>query len=740
MTTVPTTIRERGELPAPAVASGGGAEPAISVRDIAAILKRRMILIIFLFMLLSGLVIGAWIVAYQYFPLYEAQAFVECVSDRPKPIYTAADEALNQKEFERFLMTQAQYVTTPDVLMEVLKTAEVKATRWWRDHEDRLLLDFEELIRVGPYRGTNLLRVSAETRDSRDPHVIVNQVVGHYLTRAKDFNVGPFRRERGTYRDDLDAVLSQISDKQEQLATLQRRLPPGFAGFESNAAAQDYADAKTAVAELERTTQELEGLHAVYNQPGGAALSPEDAQFVETDPTVQALSNHAALIRQQLDIERENLGENHREVKRLQSTLEVTNDQLEKIRGQRLKEVLAFRREQVHTAWLTSQHSLLLNQEKLAEAAAYMADMDAVIAQYRGLQEELELLKAKRDQIRTYIEEVDRIIRERAAIRVEMRQEAIAPLERSFPRMFLIPAGLALSLVFALMIPLALEFVDTSLRTPQDVVRHLRMALLGAVPDADDEEVNIKQLAFAVREAPRSMFAEVFRLIRTNLQFAATADRQRRVVVTSPLPSDGKTTVACNLSMMLAAGGRRVLLVDANFRRPALHKLFGADPARGLSHFLVGEASLDELVSRTDIPNLDVMTTGPLPPNPAELINSPQMVEFLRQAGDRYDQVVLDAPPVLVASDASVLAAKADGAILVCRAKSNSRGVGHRAGALLHRVGAHVFGVVLNATQVRRGGYFREQLRTFYEYQPEGNPVPISSPALPGSDAGGEKD
>jgi capsular exopolysaccharide synthesis family protein len=252
------------------------------------------------------------------------------------------------------------------------------------------------------------------------------------------------------------------------------------------------------------------------------------------------------------------------------------------------------------------------------------------------------------------------------------------------------------------------------------------------VPHADDEEVNIERVETAVRDAPRSMIAEAFRVLRTNLQFSAPQDRQRSLLVTSPRPDDGKTTVACNLAAALAMAGRRVLLVDANLRRPALHRVFEKVPAQGLSNCLVGGATLEQVLCRTSLANLDVVGSGPTPPNPAELLNSELARRFIEQALTRYDQVILDTPPVLLASDAAALATMADGAVLVCRAKDNSRGQAQRAVSLLDHVGANLFGGVLNGAQVRRGGYFREQLRTFYEYQDEERRDDGRPPALPG--------
>jgi capsular exopolysaccharide synthesis family protein len=138
-----------------------------------------------------------------------------------------------------------------------------------------------------------------------------------------------------------------------------------------------------------------------------------------------------------------------------------------------------------------------------------------------------------------------------------------------------------------------------------------------------------------------------------------------------------------------------------------------------LSNILIGARRLEDLTAKTQLSNLDVLPSGSAPPNPTEQLGSPMMRQLIEAAVGNYDQVIIDAPPVLLASDASVLATMVNGVILVLRAKGNSRGVAQRAISLLTHVNAHLFGAVLNAAQVQRGGYFREQLRTFYEYQTE---------------------
>ncbi len=303
-------------------------------------------------------------------------------------------------------------------------------------------------------------------------------------------------------------------------------------------------------------------------------------------------------------------------------------------------------------------------------------------------------------------------------------QEAVRPLERSRPKWKVtLPAGFVLGLLLSAGVAMLLEFMNTTVRTPQDVARHAAMPVLGMVPLLDDEEVRIDNVEQVTRLAPRSMIAECFRRTRTNLLFSCPPDRQRTVLITSAQPEEGKTAVAVNLAVASAQSGRKVLLVDCNFRRPCLHQTFPQLGKSGLSNLLIGQCELKDLVTNTDIPTLDVMAAGPTPPNPAELLGSTYFKAFLSEAAAIYDQVLLDGPPGLLVSDALIAATAVDGVIVVTRGGSTSRGALRRLRDTLDRVGAHVLGAVLNAAEVQAGGYFKEMYRTYYDYDEQAGKV-----------------
>jgi len=217
---------------------------------------------------------------------------------------------------------------------------------------------------------------------------------------------------------------------------------------------------------------------------------------------------------------------------------------------------------------------------------------------------------------------------------------------------------------------------------------------------------------------PKSPAAEAYRAIRTNIQFAGLDQRCRSLVVTSATAGEGKTTSVGNFGVVAAQGGSRVCLVDSDLRRPTLHRLFGIDNTRGLTTALVEDLPFSEVARPTRIPNLWLLPSGPLPPNPAELVGSNRMRERLEEAaGGAYDMVVCDSPPVLAVSDGVALAAQCDGVILTVRVNTVSHDVIRRVVEQIEAVKGKILGVVLNSVDLTRDGYYYSYYRYYQSYE-----------------------
>jgi capsular exopolysaccharide synthesis family protein len=284
-----------------------------------------------------------------------------------------------------------------------------------------------------------------------------------------------------------------------------------------------------------------------------------------------------------------------------------------------------------------------------------------------------------------------------------------------YPRMRVnVALAMFASLLLGLGIAFLLDYLDRTIKTAEDVERLVGAPLLGIIPvvsevPAGDDAKATKDRDLYVFRNPTSRAAECCRSIRTNILFSSTDKAMSTITVSSPRPREGKTTTTIYMGTIMAQSGQRVLLVDTDLRRPRLHKSLGVSKQRGLTNLILGDASFDDVIKTTDIPNLFVLPCGPLPPNPAELLLSNRFKQVLAELEARFDRVLLDSPPVLAVTDAVVLARLSSGVMLVAQAgKTLLDDVGHAA-RQFRDVEAPILGVILNDMDIsdrRYGGYY----------------------------------
>lgn len=205
---------------------------------------------------------------------------------------------------------------------------------------------------------------------------------------------------------------------------------------------------------------------------------------------------------------------------------------------------------------------------------------------------------------------------------------------------------------------------------------------------------------------PRSPISEQYRTIRTNLQFASVDDELHSMLVTSSGPSEGKSTITANLAIVNAQQGKKVLLIDADMRKPTVHYTFRLDNLRGLSNVLVGEHTLEQALNKEAEENLDILSSGPIPPNPSELLASKRLKELITEAKERYDIIIFDTPPVLAVTDAQILADSVDGTLLVIRSGETEKEAALKAKEALEPARAKLLGTVLNDREKAANSYY----------------------------------
>jgi len=270
-------------------------------------------------------------------------------------------------------------------------------------------------------------------------------------------------------------------------------------------------------------------------------------------------------------------------------------------------------------------------------------------------------------------------------------------------------------LVLAIGIAFLLEYLDDTIKTPEDVSQTMGLSTLGAIGRLAEEEDEL-----ILASNPLSPVSEAFRVLRTNIRFSSVDRPLRTILVTSPGPTEGKSLTVVNLATAMAQGGFSVAAVDADLRRPRLHHLFGLQPRGGLTGALL-EESLNGRLQPVDVADgLVTLLSGDLPPNPAEMLGSERMRRLLDALAQEVDVVLIDSPPVLPVTDAAVLAPAVDGVLLVVEAGETRREMARRAVESLRQVGANLIGVVINGVGSGKRGYYYYYYRYYHRYYGDG--------------------
>jgi len=280
----------------------------------------------------------------------------------------------------------------------------------------------------------------------------------------------------------------------------------------------------------------------------------------------------------------------------------------------------------------------------------------------------------------------------------------------------LLPTTLGLAGILGLLLGSGLAYLaeatDRSFRSIQEVRQRLGLTVFGQIPPLTAFEPTVitdnpLDANLVVHHAPKSVQAEAYRGVRTSLYFSTRGKGHQVIQVTSPNPGDGKSTLISNLACAIAQSGRKVILIDADFRKPRVHKIFGLGYAEvGLASVIAGEAELESAIYSCDVPGLSILPCGPRPANPADLLTSVLFSDILNEIKKDYEFVLIDTPPILAVSDPAVVAPRVDGVILTIRMTKNSRPLAEQAKERLTLLGANVLGVVVNSTEdMAKGGY-----------------------------------
>ncbi len=704
-------------VPVGAAAPEGG----LSFADVMRVLKQRKVTVIVTTAITYALVVGATFLTYRFAPLWSAEAVLELTPPR-QDLYGLNEQLVQPEIMRQQLETEARKLRQLSLLLDVVSLPDVKETEFFKYYGDAgkcaVELQLKHLI-AAPIPETQLIRVALSSKNKRDSKLIVERLVDKYSALYTDQSMDAMRGRFATLNESLSKRTQELENKRRELAAFreQRDVPTLESDRTVNTSAISNLNEQISLLEAEAANYQaqLDGMRGI--DPRDLPITAEMQLLIENDPVLRFYRSQV----ETLDVEMQTasllLGPNHRQVKTMQARRQGYQ---EKETAKREELIDHFRNQQIEDLRQRLANAVSVQtrlSDQLEQAEARQRDLNRNISRYSEMLRDEERLTRVVEELEKNVMAADHMRTDRSRVRlsvVQRPQEAVKPSRPDFPTY--LGGGFALALLSGVGLAFLREFTDKAVRTPLDVARHGQFSVLGSVPLLDDDEADLDHIEHAAIRNPQSLVAEAFRQIRTNLLFSGPAESQRTLLVTSPGPGDGKTTVAINLAVTSAQSGQRVLLIDCNFRRPGIRERFQNLPAEGLSNALTGQARWEDLVSRSEVPGLDMLSAGPMPPNPAELLGSGFMQELLEGAKRKYDRVILDGPPSLLVTDALILAVQVDGVVMVSRAVSNSRGALRRAREQLDRINARIVGAVLNGVQARAGGYFRRQYREYYDY------------------------
>jgi succinoglycan biosynthesis transport protein ExoP len=670
-------------------------------------------------------------VSFLMTPIYEASATLHLKEQKPSLLggdfLGSGVTGLSTREE---INTQVEILKSRSVLEKVIKDLDL-IEKFEVEKElpeaERFQLALDKLradISVRPVANTRLIRVTLSSKDPELARDMANTISSAFIERDVE-------SKRGEANSVLAFVSGQVDEVSERLMTAEEDLLR-FKEAEGISILSEEARLKVGLlAQLESSFQEVKVERDVLNARIAAVLSQMGPAVSAESPLADASTNPA--VRRIQD----RLAEAQMELARLEGQPSLDSQRVTEIKAQieSLKSEIQIEIESI----LTSGGSPAVSSGLQMRLAEYESQNIVLAAREDALgnlinvhEREINKLPAREISL-VRLERARRINDELYAALMRAKNEAqieaasqianidvvdsaVTPLKPVRPRKTdngII--ALVVSLLLGVVLAFFLEYLDNTVKTEDEVRKLLGIPIIGIIPHFDldghrDGRVrrNRKAEHFALvsKEDPESPFAEAFRMVRTNLQFVDLDKGLRTIVVTSPIPGDGKTTVAANIAIALAVHEEKVLVVDADFRIPAIHKIFDLPGSPGVTNILSEGRGYQSVIHKIEgVVNLDVLTTGPIPANSSGLLTSSKMKKLIEELKENYDRVIFDVPPVLVATDALDLASILDGTLLVLRLGEIDRRAVRRMRDILDTAKIRILGGVLNSVDVRDNRY-----------------------------------
>ncbi|MBD3181347.1 polysaccharide biosynthesis tyrosine autokinase [Candidatus Poribacteria bacterium] len=617
----------------------------------------------------------------------------------------------------------------------------------------------QEIIDVAPINNTRVIQVTVANTDPELAASIANELARVFIEYDLENMIWEAKSAHDFIKDQLKVVEEKLRKTEEQLKAFKEEEEVVELTEEAKITLEKLSVVETNYSTTLAKIQEAKArLESIKKELASQSETIKTSTTVSENPLLQQLKGQLYNLEIELAGLQKVYSENSPEVQQVMTKINESKEKL----AQEVQKTVSSEISAVNPVHQTLVGRLI---ELQADVIAYeiMADAQKTfVDQYRTEldklpSKELQLARLMRDK--NVSDQIYMMLMQRSeeaqlaqAIQVgniSIADPAMVPLRPYSPkRKLYLMMGVALGMMLGLGLAFLLEYMDTSLKNEDEVRKYIELPLLGALPlirskpiyrpvrrNADISLTRDESKAVAVsgsvklskheskmltNVSPKAPEAETYRILITNIQFSEVDNPIKTMMLTSSTPGEGKTITAINLAIMMARSGKKTLLIDADMRKPMVHKLFQLNRIPGLSDLLLDKASLDEITHSSHVENLFLISAGTSPPNAPQLLNSQKMEAFIQHVQNYYDMVIFDTPPATVVTDPAILGSKLDAVCLVVEAERTNRDLVIRAKELLTTVDARVLGVILNKIDVTKGyGSYDYTYYYYYAEEPE---------------------
>ena len=670
-----------------------------------------------------------YVVALLFFPKFSGNVVFEM-----SPELSTADDVISSDRrsadmVTRLARTEMSRLMSPDVLRTALEKRDIRTTEWSAQFvegggfnaNDALVVLEEELSTSHP-RDTNTFQVAWAGTKKKDVPVVLTAVKDAYLEALSGISDSKYNSNLKTFNDQLRELENQI----KYLETEKQNFVRENNITSLNEAVNERNDRIDALnQQVAETRSEAQLLSTRISQlrskiDGRLDPSEEEVRIAEQEPVIRNLKVLMHDYRVQLATERSRFSDVHQTVRRLQRKLNATESEYDAALGEIIQRNLTASYKAASDQ-LASQESLLEQlEDDQAEITTSLRDYASALGALQSLDRRLDAAQKDRDDLTRHIADLNQVRVRADAAKVVVMQDATLPKTRSFPKIeMVVPVSMFLCVVAVAGFVFLREFLDNRIKYPSDFASLPGARLLGVIPDQEDDPTGVDKIEMVVRDEPDSVLAETYRQAASRVVKELEAPGFQSLLLMSGMPEAGTTTIVVNIAASIAATGRSVVVVDANFRRPRLEDAFMVPKGRqGLGDVLAGEVPVESVVVTTT-DSVDVIGAGSEQNRVFEKLNTKLFDQVIHRLKADYDIVLIDGPPGVVSGDALMLASKCDAALLVVRSGSEERGLVGRLISQLGQMEASFIGVIFNRPRNTAGGYFKKNFQTMANYTPK---------------------